>query len=54
MDKQNEKIEQWLQGNELVVVPDELYSEFRNIFDMIKEIQSNLHKVADEMKTVDK
>jgi len=53
MDNQNEKIEQRFEDGGLVVVPDELYKEFRNIFDMIKEAQQNLHKIADAMKPID-
>jgi hypothetical protein len=53
MNNPNEKVEQWLESDSLAVIPDELYSEFRHIFEMMKEIQQNLHKVAEEMKPVD-
>jgi hypothetical protein len=53
MDNPNEKVEQWLASDSLAVIPDELYTEFRNIFEMMKEIQQHLHKVAEEMKPLD-
>lgn len=52
MDISEEKREQRFGDNELVVIPDELYREFRNIFDMMKEVQQNLHKIADAMKPI--
>jgi len=52
MYSQENKTEQ-VQGNyKIVSMPDDLYHSFRNIFEMVKEAQRELHKVREEMKPV--
>jgi hypothetical protein len=46
------KTEQRLGDDLPVAIPDELYREFRNMFDMIKEVQHNLHQLADAMRPI--
>ena len=39
-----------LPDDEAIYVPDEIFHSFHNIFEMMKEAQSKLHQVAEEMK----
>ena len=53
MDNSKKKTEQRLGSDFLVAIPDELYRDFLNIFDMIKEVQHNVHRVADAMRPIE-
>ena len=53
MCSQDKNTEQVQDNDKIVSMPDELYHSFRNIFEMMKEAQRELHKVREEMKPVE-
>ena len=53
MCSQDKKTEQVQDNDKIVFMPDDLYHSFRNIFEMMKDAQRELHKVREEMKSVD-
>jgi len=53
MDSQDKKCE-WPEPGESVYVPDDVYHSFHNIFEIMKNAQSELHKVREEMKPIEK
>ena len=42
-----------LPEDEVVFVPDDIYRSFQNIFEMMKDAQSELQKVRAEMKPIE-
>ena len=54
MDNSSKHKEQrQLPNEEVVFVPDDFFHSFQNIFEMMKEAQSELRKVRAEMKPVE-
>ena len=50
MKSQNKKSDQWVENDQAVYVPDEIYHSIQNIFEKMKDAQRELRKVREEIK----